>query len=366
MPSVCNESAWWSLPEEAFLGEFGRIDLEKPCPPASGSVPCSLQGSWPRRTPPPRLDPTVGMVGTGIQPWPAIVAMFLSAQRFAFANPPAAEIAWSSMGPDCHGTVVRGPRPGAGHEHAVGSSRTSASPSSDALIFCFPYAGGSAAGYLDWQEDVGDVARLVAVRLPGRRAARRRGPRRPTLAAWADVTAGAITRYLDGDTHRPVVLFGHSFGALLAFETAPPPRPAAGPAAPGRLRLCGTLAAAQRLPALGRPGSTGGAFAEAVGRVRRRSGRRSSRTRTCRTCCCPDLRTDVVMMARYTYRPAPPLPAGVSLVNGAGRPVCGAHRARTRGRRECTSTAPPTTGSTAATSTSSSARRRSSTCCARW
>jgi surfactin synthase thioesterase subunit len=207
-------------------------------------------------------------------------------------------------------------------------------PSSDALIFCFPYAGGSAAGYLDWQEDVGDVARLVAVRLPGR-GPRADEPAPPDLAGLADVTAGAIMRYLDGDTHRPVVLFGHSFGALLAFETA-----RRLDRLPGLRHLVASgCAAPSLLPSdylRWAAGLDRRAFAEAVGAF---GGVRPEilADEDLQDLLLPDLRTDVVMMARYTYRPAPPLPAGVSLVNGRADQYV-EPAALEPWRRECTST----------------------------
>jgi medium-chain acyl-[acyl-carrier-protein] hydrolase len=90
-------------------------------------------------------------------------------------------------------------------------------PGSEAgpLLFCFPAAGGGAAAYRAWAGQLGADIEVVGIRLPGRenRFAERRYRRMPELAA--DLTA-ALRPWLT----RPFAFFGHSLGALVAFETA--------------------------------------------------------------------------------------------------------------------------------------------------
>ncbi len=82
-------------------------------------------------------------------------------------------------------------------------------------LFCFPWAGGGTAAYLGWRNLLEGVANVAAVRLPGRedRAAE------PPLSSMEEAVAAlleAIQPHLD----RPFAFFGHSMGAVIAFELA--------------------------------------------------------------------------------------------------------------------------------------------------
>jgi surfactin synthase thioesterase subunit len=82
-------------------------------------------------------------------------------------------------------------------------------------LFCVPFAGGGPAAYRLWANDLPSDIEVVAVQLPGRNPAAPAPPPdsvaeivailRPELEAVADV---------------PFALFGHSLGALIAFELA--------------------------------------------------------------------------------------------------------------------------------------------------
>lgn len=82
-------------------------------------------------------------------------------------------------------------------------------------LFCFPYAGGSAHVFREWQRHLGPDVDLCLVHLAGR--ARRIGERphtrlRPLVEEVADVMR------LEG--HTRFAFYGHSMGALIAFELA--------------------------------------------------------------------------------------------------------------------------------------------------
>jgi surfactin synthase thioesterase subunit len=95
-------------------------------------------------------------------------------------------------------------------------SRGTADPGSP-RIFCFPHAGGSPRLFLDWQPGLGQDAEIVAVCRPGRE--HRANEPAPTITEFISGAAAAIAEVTRAD-HRPYYLFGHSLGALVAFEVA--------------------------------------------------------------------------------------------------------------------------------------------------
>ncbi|WP_164491764.1 thioesterase II family protein [Staphylospora marina] len=83
-------------------------------------------------------------------------------------------------------------------------------------LFCFPYAGGSARIYRSWKEHLPERFRVHPVELPGRGVRFREKPYRQLPVLIEDL-AGEI---LKTPLRSPFVLFGHSMGAMLAFELA--------------------------------------------------------------------------------------------------------------------------------------------------
>jgi surfactin synthase thioesterase subunit len=82
-------------------------------------------------------------------------------------------------------------------------------------VICFPHAGGSAGAFLAWQPAFGQQVDLQALEPPGH--GRRIGELPiADLERLLDAIEGAVQPLLD----RPCVLFGHSLGALIAFELA--------------------------------------------------------------------------------------------------------------------------------------------------
>jgi medium-chain acyl-[acyl-carrier-protein] hydrolase len=92
-------------------------------------------------------------------------------------------------------------------------------------LVCFPHAGAGASAYLRWHEPLAPDLQVVAVQLPGRED-RIREPGFRRLGPLVD----ALVPALDGALRGPFAFFGHSMGALIAYEVA------------------------RRLAALGRPG----------------------------------------------------------------------------------------------------------------
>ncbi|MFF4761612.1 thioesterase II family protein [Streptomyces sp. NPDC001292] len=90
-------------------------------------------------------------------------------------------------------------------------------------LFCLPHAGGSAAGFAPWKRRIASHARVHPVELPGR-GTRWGEPLPDRLTTLVGDLAARISAEADG----PYVLYGHSFGALLAYELAHALRPVLG------------------------------------------------------------------------------------------------------------------------------------------
>jgi medium-chain acyl-[acyl-carrier-protein] hydrolase len=82
-------------------------------------------------------------------------------------------------------------------------------------VFCFPYAGAGPGMFRAWAGRLGADVEVAGIRLPGRESRWSETPHRDWPHAVADAVE-TLTARLD----RPYVLFGHSFGAMLAYEVA--------------------------------------------------------------------------------------------------------------------------------------------------
>jgi medium-chain acyl-[acyl-carrier-protein] hydrolase len=100
-------------------------------------------------------------------------------------------------------------------------------------LFCFPNAGGDAAVYRPWSNELGRDVQVCAVQMPGHGKRLGETPFRRMTELVAAVLDG-IRAELD----RPFAFFGHGSGALLAFELTRSLR-RAGSTQPVRLFLSG-------------------------------------------------------------------------------------------------------------------------------
>jgi medium-chain acyl-[acyl-carrier-protein] hydrolase len=80
-------------------------------------------------------------------------------------------------------------------------------------LFCFPYAGGGASIYRDWGRRLPGNIETCPVQLPGRET-RFREPAFTRVEPLVEALAQSLRPKLD----RPFAFFGHSLGALVAFE----------------------------------------------------------------------------------------------------------------------------------------------------
>ena len=82
-------------------------------------------------------------------------------------------------------------------------------------LFCFPHAGGSASYFRLLSERLAPDVAVLAVQYPGRQD-RRTEPCPESIEALAQSVAEVLGDLLE----RPYAFFGHSMGAVVAYETA--------------------------------------------------------------------------------------------------------------------------------------------------
>jgi medium-chain acyl-[acyl-carrier-protein] hydrolase len=176
-------------------------------------------------------------------------------------------------------------------------------------LVCFPYAGGAAHIYADWRAGLPEPVSLHAVQLPGR------GRRfaEPVLESLDAVVAGVVEA-LGSFDDKPFVLFGHSMGALLAFETT---RALRRLGRPGPLRL---LVSGYRAPQLERTEPPIHDLPEAafVAKLREFEGTPPEVFANAELLqlMLPMVRSDFALVETYRYRPEPPLKVPITAFGG--------------------------------------------------
>ncbi|MGC5364362.1 thioesterase II family protein [Streptomyces sp. DT24] len=88
-------------------------------------------------------------------------------------------------------------------------------PEAAGRLVCFPHAGGSATYYFPVSRSLSPETDVLAVQYPGRQD-RRHEPCVEDIEALADLAVGQLAPWTDV----PVTLFGHSMGAMVAYEVA--------------------------------------------------------------------------------------------------------------------------------------------------
>jgi surfactin synthase thioesterase subunit len=88
-------------------------------------------------------------------------------------------------------------------------------PKARLRLFCFPYAGGGASLYRGWSKALPLEVEVCSIQLPGREDRLREAPI-TSISLLVQALSYAIRPYLD----RPFAFWGHSMGALIAFELA--------------------------------------------------------------------------------------------------------------------------------------------------
>ena len=80
-------------------------------------------------------------------------------------------------------------------------------------VFCFPHAGGGASSYRNWGAAFTPAIAVKVLQLPGREYRFNEAP----IALLADAVTD-LQRQVLSEANGPFAFFGHSMGALLAYE----------------------------------------------------------------------------------------------------------------------------------------------------
>src|SRR5262245_49256865 len=97
--------------------------------------------------------------------------------------------------------------------HCSWIKRPRPNPNAPARLFCFPHAGAGASVFARWVRDWVPQIELCLVQLPGREN-RLAEPLLTDMSGLLDGLVDGLQAHLD----RPFGVFGHSHGALIAFE----------------------------------------------------------------------------------------------------------------------------------------------------
>jgi len=182
-------------------------------------------------------------------------------------------------------------------------------PYAEVRLFCFPYAGGSAAVYHKWLTLAPRVLHVTGVELPGRgiRLTERPYLRLPPLIRH-------LADRIEPLLHRPFAFFGHSMGGLVAYELARAlrergaPRPrhlfVSATAAPGTPRRRRSLHAASDEEVLQEMRDLGG------------TPRVLLQDKELMAMAVRTLRADYTMLGTYEHRPSDPLDVPMTVFGG--------------------------------------------------
>jgi medium-chain acyl-[acyl-carrier-protein] hydrolase len=189
-------------------------------------------------------------------------------------------------------------------------------PAPDAALrlYCLPHTGGGAAVYRQWAQLLAPRIEVVAIRLPGRETRHAQQPH-----SRLESLVPALLDALEPELDRPYAWFGHSMGALLAFEAC---REAGRRNLPRPARLFVSGRRAPHLPSRDRP--VHAASEEALVAHLRMLGGTPPEVLDDRAALgflLPMLRADFAVSETYVYRVGEPLDCPISVFGGAADPV---------------------------------------------
>lgn len=181
-------------------------------------------------------------------------------------------------------------------------------------LLCVPYAGVGPSAYRQWGEALPADIEVGVVHLPGREGRLREAPF-TRIEPLIDAATEALRPYLD----LPFAMFGHSMGALVAFELARRFRDDRG-ITPTHLFVSGRRA--PQLPAR-HPAITHLPDDEFVKEIRRRYNGIPDevlRHPDLLALLLPGLRADLSVIEAYAHRPGSPLGCPIAAFGGLADP----------------------------------------------
>jgi surfactin synthase thioesterase subunit len=199
---------------------------------------------------------------------------------------------------------------------------------SQPALVCLPFAGAGASFYRPWSSDAyGCRLRVVPLQLPGRERRIDEQPYREVGAAVDELVA-ALPLALEGAQR--VVLFGHSLGAVLAYELAARLTGGSGLAGGSGVQVVRLFVSGSPPPdAPRRQRATGLPDAEFLARVREFAGfsHAAMDDPEMREMILPTLRADIQMHEDYLPGTRDPLPVPVTALRGTGDRLVSAQEA---------------------------------------
>lgn len=178
-------------------------------------------------------------------------------------------------------------------------------------LFCFPYAGGNTATFHNWHQDLPTRVEIYPVQLPGRGLRLREG-----LFTRMDALISEMMQALRPFLNCDFAFFGHSMGALIAFELARALR------AHHDLEPKCLFVAGRRAPQM--PDEIAGAYAlpddEFIVRLQNLNGTPGEVLNNPEMLefVLPIIRADFELVQTYTYREGPRLSCPIKAFGGLG------------------------------------------------
>ncbi|MBG0813135.1 thioesterase II family protein [Planomonospora sp. ID82291] len=188
-------------------------------------------------------------------------------------------------------------------------------------LYCLPHAGGAASAFRGWQRRLPGVA-VQPVQPPGRESRHREPPyerMEPLVSDLADAVLADVEASAAG---RRYALYGHSLGAIVAFELAREIRRRGGPA-PVHLFVSGSDA--PHLTREGGPPVRGMSRKEVAELLRALGGTPEwlLADPEALAMILPAVQADFTVKETYVYRDEPPLDLPISLLTASADPrVC--------------------------------------------
>jgi medium-chain acyl-[acyl-carrier-protein] hydrolase len=182
-------------------------------------------------------------------------------------------------------------------------------PQSVLRVFCFPYAGSGIIAYRNWAAGLPLDIEICPIQLPGR-GHRIRQPLFTECSALVTTLENDVKAYAD----KPFVFFGHSMGALLAFEVARRLGSREGP-----LHLFVSGRSAPQIPRRHKRKLSDLPDGELLQELRRLDGTPSqilARPEMVKE-MLPVLRADFSVVESYSYQATPPLTCPISAYAGS-------------------------------------------------